>query len=283
MAEQNQHVGRFIGFDPNTTQEAGRGIEFHARYFEPETDVPTIEPDVIVMRHVLEHLTDSAVFVDQLAWSIAGLGKPVLFFAEMPCVDRAQKSNRLVDFYFEHPSQFTTQSFRTLMQRAGEIVELAHGYDGEVVYSLVRLAVTEAQKRTAASALTFSQQATRTRVTIRRQLADLASQGKRIAIWGGTGKAAAFIHQFTVDAERFPLVVDSDAGKVGTFVPGAGQEIVSKDVLKRAPADIVIIPTQWRVKDIVAEMQREGILARQILIEHDGRLVDFAVDDHPYR
>ena len=118
---------------------------------------------------------------------------------------------------------------------------------------------------------------------IRQQLDALAEQGKRVAIWGGTGKAAAFIHQFGADAKRFPLVVDSDPDKAGTFVPGTGQEIVFRDVLKTAPADVVIIPTQWRAKDIAAEMAREGITAAQVLIEQGGQLVDFHRDAHPYR
>jgi hypothetical protein len=114
-------------------------------------------------------------------------------------------------------------------------------------------------------------------------LDELALGGKRVAIWGGTGKAAAFIHQFGADAERFPLVVDSDPDKVGTFVPGTGQEIMYRDVLKASPADVIIIPTQWRAKDIVAEMARENIRASSVLIEHDGRLRDFFTGQHPYR
>jgi hypothetical protein len=114
-------------------------------------------------------------------------------------------------------------------------------------------------------------------------LDELAAGGKRVAIWGGTGKAAAFIHQFGADAKRFPLVVDSDPDKVGTFVPGTGQEILFRDVLKSKPAEVVIIPTQWRAKDIAAEMAREGIEVGLVLIEHGGRLVDFHRSPHPYR
>jgi hypothetical protein len=46
--------------------------------------------------------------------------------------------------------------------------------------------------------------------------------------------------------------------------------------------DTVIIATQWRARDIVAEMGREGIKAGRVLIEHGGRLVDFHLDPHPY-
>jgi SAM-dependent methyltransferase len=275
--------GRCVGFDPNASAESGRGVEFHPRYFVPLDDMATYSPDAVVMRHVLEHLTDPAALVEQLAWAAAALEKPVWFFAEMPCIDRVVGSGRLADFYYEHPSHFTTQSFHTLMSRAGEVVELDHGYDGEVVFVLVRLGVPVAMRDKARVASEFAAAADASRVRIRQQLDELSAGGKRVAIWGGTGKAAAFIHQFGADAKRFPLVVDSDPDKVGTFVPGTGQEILFRDVLKSKPAEVVIIPTQWRAKDIAAEMAREGIEVGLVLIEHGGRLVDFHRSPHPYR
>lgn len=281
LAESRDRCGRFIGFDPNATPESGRGVEFHARYFEPLQDMAAFRPDAVAIRHVLEHLTDPAVLIDRLAWGALSLDRPCWLFAEVPCIDRVFETGRLADFFYEHVSHFTTQSFRRLMERAGEIVALGHGYDGEVVYALVRLQAPAAQGAEAAQA--FCKEAEASREQLRRQLDALASSGQRVAIWGGTGKAAAFIHQFGADAGRFPLVVDSDPQKAGTFVPGAGQEILYRDVLKTQPADVVIIPTQWRARDIVAEMAREGIAARTILIEHQGNLIDFEVDDHPYR
>lgn len=274
-------AGRFAGFDPNASTETGRGVEFHARYFHPLTDVPDFAPDAIVIRHVLEHLLDPEVLLEQLAWGAAMQNKPCYLFAEVPCIDRVFETNRLADFFYEHTSHFTTTSFRTLMKRAGEVVALSHGYDGEVVYALVRLNVPDALRNRAQVANQFADRAEVSRTTIRAQLDALAAAGQRVAIWGGTGKAAAFIHQFGADAVHFPLVVDSDPDKAGTFVPGTGQEIVFRDVLKSQPLDVVIIPTQWRAKDIVAEMVREGIAA-QVLIEHQGQLIDFMRDSHPY-
>jgi hypothetical protein len=45
----------------------------------------------------------------------------------------------------------------------------------------------------------------------------------------------------------------------------------------------IIIPPQWRAADIVAEMDSVGITARHIAIEHNGRLIDYFNDTHPYR
>lgn len=267
--------GRFIGFDPNASPETGQGVEFYPRLFAPLADMVSLAPDAVIIRHVLEHLTEPAAFIEQLAWGAAGLDKTCWLFAETPCIDRVFTTDRLADFFYEHVSHFTTESFRCLISRAGEIQHLAHGYDGEVVYARVRLQVPPVLQQRAAEAVAFAQRAQHSRTTIARQLDELAASGVQVAIWGGTGKAAAFIHQFGADAERFLLVVDSDPDKVGTFVPGTGQRIEFRDVLKNQPVDLVIIPTQWRAKDIAAEMKREGIVPKRVWIEHEGQLMDF--------
>lgn len=275
--------GRILGFDPSTHPETGHGFEFHARLFDPLADIARYRPDAIVIRHVIEHLTDPATLIEQLAWGAAAVDKDVWLFAESPCIDRVFATRRLADFFYEHVSHFTTDSFRTLLARAGDIFELAHGYEGEVVYGLVRLGVPEAARRRATEAGRFRRDAEANREALRAQIDALAAGGKSVAVWGGTGKGAAFMHQFGLDADRFPLVVDSDPGKAGTCVPGLGQRIAFRDVLKARPVDVVLIPTQWRAADIAREMEREGIAPAEILIEHEGRLIDYRAGAHPYR
>lgn len=276
-------TGRFAGFDPNASPETGVGVEFHARLFEPLLDMAEFQPDAIVIRHVIEHLTEPAALLEQLAWGATTLDKTCYLFAEVPCIDRVFESDRLADFFYEHVSHFTTASFSRLLARVGEVMKIGHGYDGEVVYGLAKLAIPASLQEGALASSRFYRQAIASKAAISRQLDALSASGKRVAIWGGTGKAAAFIHQFGADAERFPLVVDSDPDKAGTFVPGTGQEIVFRDILKTAPADVIIIPTQWRARDIVAEMRREAIVAEKILIEHAGQLIDFLQGSHLYR
>lgn len=275
--------GQFFGFDPSASPENGVGIEFHARLFDPIKDTAAYAPDVILIRHVLEHLTDVSAFIEQLSWGTASLDKECLLFAEVPCIDRVFETDRLADFFYEHVAQFTTASFSTLMKRGGELLQLGHGYDGEVVYGLVALGRNETELAQANRSASFSRRSESNRAQIAAQVAELSVSGKSVAVWGGTGKAAAFLHHFGGDATRLPLVVDSDPDKVGSFVPGTGQKIEFRDVLKEKPVDVIIIPTQWRAKDILAEMGREGIIAGQILIEHQGQLVDFATSEHPYR
>jgi hypothetical protein len=171
-----------------------------------------------------------------------------------------------------------------MLGRCGaEVLEVGHGYGGEVVFGFVRLGAPASSMAVAGAAQGFRSAALAALAAIRAQLAELHRSGQNVAVWGGTGKSAAFMCRYGVDAERFPIVVDSDPAKVGTFVPGTGQEIRFRDWLLDHPAEVVIIPPQWRAADITTEMEHAGIRAPKVLIEHEGRLVDFHRHDHPYR
>jgi hypothetical protein len=274
---------RLIGFDPHGALAVpGDTVEFQRALFEPMVHMETLKPALIISRHVLEHFSDPLGFIQSLSFAAAWHAEAPLFYFEVPCVDRAIASLRTADFYYEHNSNFTTESFSRMLERAQVATDLiAHGYDGEVIYAVGRLAERAAHVQRAAAAVSFDQAVRATALQIQGQLVPLAA--RRTAIWGGTGKAAAFINAHGLDAERFPTVVDSDPEKVGTYVPGTGQVIRGRNWLVAHPAEVIIIPAHWRARDIVAEMAAAGIAAELVLIEHGGRLIDYFRDPHPYR
>jgi hypothetical protein len=275
--------GHFIGFDPHGATRSAGDLELRGALFEPEEHLAELAPDLVVSRHVLEHLNSPLAFLQRIAFAAARLGREQLAYFEVPCVDRALVTGRTVDFYYEHNSQFSSQSFRKMLSRCGATINcVGHGYGGEVIYGYVTLGGQQRRLKLADEAREFLDAAEAGLQRIPSQLDQLARSGARIAIWGGTGKSAAFINRYGLDRMRFPIVVDSDFAKVGTFVPGTGQEIRSREWLKENPGAVVIIPPQWRALDIVLEMEQAGIAFKQILIEHEGALIDYFVDPHPY-
>jgi hypothetical protein len=275
--------GSFIGFDPHGATQSEGNLELRAALFEPEQHLAELAPDLVISRHVLEHLHSPLAFLQRIAFAAARLGREQLAYFEVPCVDRALATGRTVDFYYEHNSQFSSQSFRKMLSRCGAVINcVGHGYGGEVIYGYVTLGGQQRRLKIADEAGEFLDAAEAGLERIPAQLEELAATGVRVAIWGGTGKSAAFINRYGLDRVRFPLVVDSDFAKVGTFVPGTGQEIRSREWLKENPGAVVIIPPQWRALDIVLEMERAEISFKQILIEHQGALIDYFAGAHPY-
>ncbi|MBM3572019.1 MAG: methyltransferase domain-containing protein [Alphaproteobacteria bacterium] len=276
--------GRYFGFDPHGRQgSTRRNVTFRRELFLADQQFPALRPDLIITRHVLEHLTNPLGFIQALSFAATWLKRGAMVYLEVPCVDRAVATGRTADFYYEHNSQFTTLSFRRMLSRSGADIDyIGHGYDGEVVFGFVKLGGSARQKALAGEARRYDAGAMRAQATIADQLDDLARAKRRVAVWGGTGKSAAFMHRYAVDARRFPIVIDSDQGKVGTFVPGTGQAIRHATWLKTHPIDVVIIPPQWRAADILAEIAGLGLQPATVLIEHKGRLVDYFRASHPY-
>lgn len=281
---RGRRSGRFIGFDPHGAMKRDEPVILRPEIFDPQRHLKELQPDLIITRHVLEHLIDPLGFLQQISFISGCLGMAPLAYFEVPCIDRVLATGRTVDFYYEHSSQFTTRSFtRMLAGCAADVIDIGHGYDGEVVYGFLRLGQDPDQIRYADEARLFYAGSRDATDTIRAQLSELYNAGKRVAVWGGTGKSAAFMQHYGMDEARFPIVVDDDINKADTFVPGTGQRIRFRDWLLDNPVDVIIIPPQWRAADIVAVMKASGIRAQTVLIEHRRRLTDFHEEDHPYR
>ena len=283
LSKRYEGCGQFLGFDPSGDVDPHQNkITFNRALFLPHEDTEKHQPDLIVMRHVIEHLTAPSSFLHSLAWGASKNEKPTYLFCEVPCIDRVFETWRLADFYYEHPSQFTTLSFTKMLKTAGKVIDIIHAYDGEVICGLVELKLSTEQTIISRNADLFCDSIATSIPDIKRKLRDLISKGERLAIWGGTGKCASFMHHYQIAGEDIPLVVDSDKRKWGTYVPGIGQEIKSPTFLLNYPIDILIVPTQWRTQDILIEAISMGLAFKQVLIEHKGKLIDFMAEDHPY-
>lgn len=277
--------GRYIAFDPNGAMDSSDGlVEFYAELFDPATHMAEFKPDLIICRHMLEHLENPLGFIQSLSFAAAWEGLQTDLFIEVPCIDRAFETGRTVDFFYEHNSHFTTDSLRRLFERSNAAINiLERGYEDEVVYGYARLGIGQEGRKLTQESVEFFTQAQAVDTDVKAQLNALAARGNTIAFWGGTGKAASFINRYEADAERFPVVVDSDIEKVGTYVPGTGQLIQSPGILLEHPVDVIVITTQWRAQDIALEIARRGIVYSSLLLEYHGQLVEFHTGQHPYR
>ncbi len=279
--------GRFIGFDPHgadmNEEHQEKGVSYINELFEPIRNLNEIKPDLIISRHVLEHLVNPLGFLQHLSYAANCYDIVPLTYFEVPCIDRVLETGRTVDFYYEHSSQFTSQSFREMLTQSKLMIkDIGYGYNSEVIYAFSKINSSKKTIEVAHNASQFYENAEIALSRIREQLEKLHTSGQQIAIWGGTGKSCAFMCRYGLDDKRFPIVIDSDQSKVGTFVPGTGQEIRFRDWLQTHSVDVVIIPPQWRAKDIIREMVDNKIPYKTILIEHNGALIDFHKDSHPY-
>ena len=273
-------AGRYVGFDPHGASESSQAaVELRRDHFVAARALAELSPHLIVNRYVLEYLAHPLGFIQEFGFAAAWSGIQPVLYLEVPCIDRALEKGRTFHFDHRHTSYFTTASFMKMLSRCGPVEQrIGHGYHGEVVYAFVRLGRGQAQVQHARAAEAFRGEAAESLARLRRQLDALATSGRSVAIWGGTGAAAGFIAQAGMDPRRFPIVIDSDTAAIGTTVPGTGQEIRSPEWLQRHPVDVVIIAMHRRAHEIAREMTAAGVRCETILIEDRGRLIDYSVE-----
>lgn len=267
-----------IAFEPGPDADtlAARGVTVHREVFSADR-LKSVRPDAIVCRHVMEHLDDPLDFLESIALATDSFDVAPLFLGEVPQIDKAIAEIRINDFLYEHVSNFTSRSFRTLFERAGYAVsEHASRYHDEVVTCVARPVDGGTRRSIRGESEAFLSRVDSGIARVREQIASLARHG--VALWGGTGKGAALITMYGLGPDLCPTVVDSDPRKVGAYVPGTGQKIESPDVLVKHPVDSIVLCTQWRARDIEREAREVWGLTSDLYVVSKGDLVPLTAE-----
>jgi len=269
---------KVMGYEPGIEADNANkaGVECFRDYFVAERDLPKHKPDVLACRHVIEHLDCPKDFVADIAYWCNMHDSFPLFIAEVPRIDKAIAHNRINDYLYEHVSNFTERSFRTMFEVAGyEVLHIQAGYNDEVVVIEARAKKLPHLKEIKARHTRYKEGIEALDTDVQVKVMNLIAGGKTIAFWGGTGKGASFLNNFHLPVEDFPIVVDSDYNKCGKFVPGMGQELRPPEYLEEQPTDMIVITTQWRAKDIYEEIKRRNIAYENLYVLHGRELIQY--------
>ena len=124
---------RASGHDARGIDPAYEGDSEHIlrRHFEPGLG---IHSDAIVMRHVLEHITDPFRFLDNIRIANDGKG---LIYIEVPCLEWVLQQRAWFDLFYEHVNYFRLADFTRMF---GRKLESGHLFGGQYIYVVAELA-----------------------------------------------------------------------------------------------------------------------------------------------
>jgi len=245
-----------IGFDPSyvgaETDLDGR-LAFRRCYYDD--NCADVAADVVVCRHVIEHVPDPMVLLRSVRAALVHSPKARVFF-ETPCVEWILRNRVVWDFFYEHCSLFTAASLRLAFQRAGFAVErVEHIFGGQYLWleALVTdaaLPTAQIRPKTAALAQSYgAEEAALRRKWLARLLA-LKVRGE-VALWGAGAKGATFANLVDPDCTLINCVVDLNPNKQGRYVPGTGHPIVAPASLpRRSVKNVVLMNPNYREENL---------------------------------
>ena len=254
---------RVLGVDPaeNIARMATEGgVETWPRFFNPETAREVVarkgKADLVTATNVFAHVDDLDGVVEGVK---ALLGPRGAFMVEVAYVADFVEKSLFDTVYHEHLFYWGVKPIEAYFRRHGmEVFDVTrvptHGGSIRVFAqpaggphrrepSVDALLAEEARKglHDVATYHAFAKRVEENRRALRTLLADLKSQGKRIAGYGAPAKGSTLLNYFGLGTETLDYVVDDAPLKQGLHVPGVHVPIVPASALESRRPDFVLL------------------------------------------
>lgn len=230
-------------------------------------------PDMIMTRHVLEHIERPLDFMQTIRAGI-GSSKDTLVFFEVPNMAYTLRELAIWDIIYEHCGYYTPHSLATLFVRTGfEVLSTNETYAGQFLTVEALPAqdkppstqpARENLAQTAAQVATFSQEFKEKVAFWQKALADWMARGKRVVAWGAGSKGVTFLNVLETQG-AIPYIVDINPRKTGMYVVGSGQEIVVPQFLTQYRPDVIILMNPVYRDEIEQTVNDMGLITEFVI------------------
>ncbi|MFM7202086.1 MAG: methyltransferase domain-containing protein [Myxococcota bacterium] len=190
--------------------------------------------DMLVVRHVFEHVYDIPSFLEACRCLLAPGGQLVL---EVPDCSRALSIRDYTTLWEEHTFYFTPETLEALLVHQGWRVDFSQGYpypfEDSRVLLLTPVSSPSREPLTLAEPLrtplleqgvSFGAALEPLRLHVRKVLESLA-KGKAVAVMGAGHLTLTFLELFQL-SDLVTCVLDDNPHKQGLYLPGAGLPIL---------------------------------------------------------
>ena len=267
LCESGNNKG--IGFDPSYSGPDSLldgNVSFNRNYFDSR--FASICADVIICRHVIEHVPDPVVFLKNIKQTLKNSQDATIYF-ETPCLEWILNNNVFWDFFYEHCSYFTQHSLSNTFKIAGfKIVDTSNIFNGQYLWTEAKISSNYIHKNinTQESIYLLTEKYCKNEQKLiqhwHKHLKQLSSSEK-IAVWGAGAKGVTFLNLVDPNNELIDCIVDLNPNKQGKYIPGTAHSIISfKELPKRGIHTAIVINPNYNHEN-------------QLLLEEAGIKVTF--------
>jgi SAM-dependent methyltransferase len=206
-----------------------------------------LSADGIVLRHVLEHVSDPLTFLANISAANKGQGD---IYIEVPCFDWICRHRAWFDVFYEHVNYFRPKDFAQIFSN---IYESGHVFGGQYFFVVAELSSLRTN---------VSRQADRVEVPAdflagidRAVSIGRNTDGKKNAIWGGASKGVIFSHYMRRAGISLHEVIDINPAKQGRYIAGTGLRVSAPEeaLARLTPGDNIFVMNSIYLDEIAGQ------------------------------
>jgi hypothetical protein len=250
------------GFDPafRPGSPIPDGARVEREYFT-ETSAARLRtaPDLIVTRHVVEHVADPLSFLRTLRGACT---EGVPLFVETPSVQWILDRAVAHDLYYEHCSLFDPGSLRFALELSGFAVERVSARFGGQYLLATAVAAADVVPTLPAARPSNADYPARKAVSLERRALALerdAAAGETVALWGAASKSVTL--PLLLQAEqraRITAAIDVNPVRSGTFMPVTALPVISPEAAQVAGVSRAYVVNPQYLAEIESLCSRRG-------------------------
>lgn len=205
-----------IGIDPSCTPCHDGNFILQRSTFE-DSDIAG-DARLVILRHVLEHIDQPAIFLASLRAAMPDAP----LYVEVPDLKWILENRAFWDFCYEHCNYFTSEALNIAMRKAGFDVVAQDRSFGDQYQWIIGLPAETLPKvnDNAGNAIASIEAYATLEATAISTLRDLAHSGARIALWGMATKGVLL--SLLLGEQHVVGGIDMNIAKQGCFAAGSG-------------------------------------------------------------
>ena len=259
---------RGIGFDPSYVGGSGSAadaadVRFIRDYYSERH--AEHQGDLVCCRQVIDHLGSPKTFLQMIRRVIGDRRDTVAYF-EVPNPERRFQQLVPWNVGYEHGSWFYPDAFRALFELSGfEVRDVSPCNSGEylgidaVPARTSNLTVRKAAVlRLAEDLKTRSHRCRETVSGWEERLRKMTRENTRAIPWGAGERGIGFLSSLNI-RELMPFIVDINPGRIGKYLPGTGQKVVSPEFLTEYKPDVIIVTIPTYQAEIQEQVRKLGV------------------------
>jgi hypothetical protein len=248
------------GFDPsyNGKKRADK-VHFVKGIFQQK-----IKADVLILRHILEHIEKPNDFMTDIMGNII-VEKELIVVVEVPDFKWISRQMAYWDITYEHCNYFTEESLRYLFwMKKISVVDVFNTFSQYLVVvgrwnpanikqiEKLNIDISEIRKN-------IRNFPNNIKIKNNEIILTLNNIKDQFTIWGAAGKGVTFINTLDENTrEKIPFVIDINKKKQGKYCPGTDKKIMPPSILKQKKINHIVVMNPNYFDEITQHLKDYG-------------------------